>query len=193
MLKFSAETEEWCENLIETLTQPISILDLATGSGCIAIALAQAFPQSRIYATDIAGSALELAEKNAAYNKVSTIEFKKSDVYANIPPDLLFDLIVSNPPYIAPEEWESLDSSVSKWEDPKALAAPDHGLAIIKKIIKEAHIWLKKDRPHNIPSLVIEIGYLQGPAVKELMEQAGFKNVAIKKDLDGKDRTIWGE
>jgi release factor glutamine methyltransferase len=182
--------------LIETLTQSLNssltILDLATGSGCIAIALAQAFPESRIYATDIAGYALELAEKNATYNKVSTIEFKKSDVYANIPPDLLFDLIVSNPPYIAPEEWESLDSSVSKWEDPKALAAPDHGLAIIKKIIKEGPIWLKKDRPQNIPSLVIEIGYLQGPAVKELMEQAGFKKVEIKKDLAGKDRTIWG-
>lgn len=188
------ETEEWCEDLIENLEgHMFSILDLATGSGCIAIALAQAFPESRIYATDVANSALELAQQNAAYNKINNITFIQSDVYTNIPPNLRFDLIVSNPPYIPPEDWKSLDTSVSKWEDPHALTAPDHGLAIIKKIIADAHTWLKKDRLNNAPRLVIEIDHTQGPTVKELMEQAGFKNVEVKKDLAGKDRTVWGE
>ena len=201
------ETEEWCEELINLLRTShalakacadrkderiTTILDLATGSGCIAIALAKAFPRAQIIATDIADSALELAQKNAAANKITNISFIKSDVYAQLTTPISFDLIVSNPPYIAPEEWESLDSSVSRWEDPKALAAPDHGLAIIKEIINGAHIRLKKNSSQNMPRLVIEIGYLQGPIVKELMEQAGFARVEIKKDLAGKDRTVWG-
>lgn len=200
------ETEEWCSELIDVLkmnrsVRPeelrghFSILDLATGSGCIAIALAQAFPHARIVATDVASTALELARQNAAYNNVPNIEFIQSDVYEHLPTgdeQNKFDLIISNPPYIAPEEWESLDTSVSRWEDPGALAAPDHGLAIIKKIIRDAHHWLKQKESTDVPRLVLEIGFKQGPAVKKLMEQAGFKKVEIKKDLAGKNRTVRG-
>lgn len=176
----------------EELSNHFKILDLCTGSGCIAIALARAFPDAHITATDIADSALALAQENAVANAVKNIEFVKSDVYQAVNENKKFDIIISNPPYIAPEEWKSLDRSVSQWEDPQALEAPDHGLAIIKKIIDDAPEHLTPKHNQDMPRLIIEIGYQQGPVVKQLMEAAGFKLVEIKKDLAGKDRTVWG-
>ncbi len=195
------ETEEWCGELIENLkknsfqahqNKQIEILDLCTGSGCIAIALARAFPDAHIIATDIADSALALAQENAVANGVMNIEFIKSDIFKSISDSQAFDLIISNPPYIAPEEWKSLDTSVTNWEDPRALEAPDHGLALVKKIINGAHRYLTLRTNPKMPRLIIEIGYLQGPAVKELMHAAGFEFVEIKKDLAGKDRVVYG-
>lgn len=199
------ETEEWCSELILSLNRlpssprlrrtdgtGLNILDLCTGSGCIAIALAKALPYATLIATDISEDALALARENAQLNKVSNITFIKSDIYKQLDPTLTFDLIVSNPPYIASEEWKSLDISVTKWEDKKALEAPDHGLAILKEIITNAPQRLRTNAQHNQPRIVVEIGYQQGPAVKEIMETAGFKHVEIKKDLAGKDRTVWG-
>ncbi|MGE0207392.1 MAG: peptide chain release factor N(5)-glutamine methyltransferase [Candidatus Babeliales bacterium] len=193
------ETEEWCDNLIKQLQQlpdkNIYILDLATGSGCIAIALAKALPQARILATDISEQAVALARKNAKYNGAHPIEFLKSDLYTSIPHSYTFDLIVSNPPYIAPDEWENLSPMVKKWEDQKALAAPDSGYAIIQEIIQHAAAYLKKNsvcKQANIPQLVLEIGYNQGPTVKKYMQEAGFVEVTIHKDLEGKDRLVTG-
>ncbi len=193
------ETEEWCVNFIEKLKKlgntPLRILDLCTGSGCIALSLAKALPNAEIYASDISDTALALAQKNAEYNKINSVTFLSSDLLQDIPASMQFDIIISNPPYISSQEWEHVDSSVKEWEDPIALLAPDNGLGIVKQVIKEAKTYLQ---PHEalqqlgIPPLIIEIGYQQGAPVKELFEKEGFCNVTVQKDMQGNDRIVVG-
>jgi len=193
------ETEEMCANLIEQLktlnNQKINILDIGTGSGCIALALAKALPNAQVYATDISDAALELAEKNRKHNNIENVSFLNSNVFNNIPTGLTFDLIVSNPPYVAPEEWEKLDNTVTHWEDRNALVAQNKGLAIIERIAKKAPEFLKPNKEMDrleIPQILLEIGYTQGHAVSRLLENAGFGVITIKKDLEGKDRIVTG-
>ncbi|EKD48845.1 MAG: hypothetical protein ACD_64C00105G0004 [uncultured bacterium] len=193
------ETEEWCVSLIEQLkkigTQPLRILDLCTGSGCIALSLAKEFPHIKIYASDISDTALALAQKNAQHNNITSIQFLSSDLLQDIPTDLQFDMIISNPPYISSTEWLQVDACVKEWEDPIALLAPEEGLGIVKEIIAQAKNRLQSHdalQDHGIPQLIIEIGYQQGDAVKELFEKEGFCNVAIHKDMQSNDRIVVG-
>ena len=193
------ETEELVYKLIDMLTplknQHLSILDIGTGSGCIALALAKALPNAMVTALDVDPQALDLACTNAHHNHINNIAFLESDVYDNLGAHDTFDLIVSNPPYVTQEEWKTLDPSVTQWENPHALIAIHEGLAIIERIIRRASAHLNPDSElhmRHLPRLVIEIGYKQGPAVQELMKQAGFHHVDIQKDLEGKDRVVWG-
>jgi release factor glutamine methyltransferase len=193
------ETEEWCSALIERLknlkNQQITILDLCCGSGCIALALAHAMPQATVYAGDITPAAIALTKKNIAHNRVSNVVVVESNLFSAIPGPVKFDLVVTNPPYIAESEWPALDESVREWEDKKALCASDEGLAIIKKIIEEVPRWIVYNEEidmRNIPQLMIEIGYQQGPVVCALMRHANYMNVNIEKDLEGKDRVVSG-
>lgn len=193
------ETEQWCLYIIEHLQQlenkKITILDLATGSGCIALALAHHFPQAEVIGTDISATALSLAQKNAEHNKITNITFLHSDLFQSIPVGTTCDIIISNPPYISPDEWKQLDKTVTQWEDRAALIAPDSGLAIIKKIIKQAPHFIKQNndmKQKNIPSVVIEIGHQQGEQVRNLMEQAGYNEILVCKDLEKKDRFVLG-
>lgn len=193
------ETEEWCLYIIEYLqmldNQRINILDLCTGSGCIAVALSHHLPLAQIIATDIADTALELTEKNIEHNKIRNITLVKSNLFESIPSGVLFDIIVSNPPYIAPSELDSLDATVTQWEDHGALIASDNGLAIIKEIIAQAPIVINKNiemHKKNVPQVIIEIGYAQGTVVKKLMQDAGYNDVVVHKDLEGKDRFVTG-
>lgn len=193
------ETEEWCLHIIEHLQllshKKIKILDVATGSGCIAISLAHHLPLAEIVATDIADTALELTEKNIEHNKIINITCIKSDLFTSIPQGALFDMIVSNPPYISQSEFVHVETSVTHWEDYNALVAPDDGLAIIKKIIAQAPQWIQVNeemKNKDIPQLVIEIGYAQGAAVRDFMKAAGYNDVLVHKDLEGKDRFVTG-
>ncbi len=193
------ETEEWCLHIIEHLqllnNKKIKILDVATGSGCIAIALAHHLPLAQVLAIDISEAALELTEKNIERHTLLNITCIQSDLFGSIPQGMLFDIIVSNPPYISQAEFTHLDASVSHWEDPNALMADDNGLAIIKQIIAQAPQFIqvnKEMQNKNIPQVVIEIGYAQGAAVKKLMEDAGYNDVLVHKDLEGKDRFVTG-
>jgi len=193
------ETEEICYKIIELIKKiddkKITILDIGTGTGCIALTLAKAIPRSTVYATDISDKALRLAEKNAKHNNISNVTFLQSDVYKNIRKDITFDLIVSNPPYISPEEWTTLDKSVTKWEDQKALVANNKGLAIIEKIVLQAPQFIKPNKQMSdkkIPQLIIEIGYKQGDLVAKLFEKAGLADIRIEKDLEQKDRFVTG-
>ena len=192
------ETEELCYNIIEMLNtlenKKLTILDIGTGSGCIALTIAKAFPESTILATDISDKALNLAQKNATHNNIKNVTFIKSDIYKSIHKNK-FDIIISNPPYIAYEEWKTLDDSVTKWEDKKALVANHEGLVIIERIVLQAPQHLKKNKEcteKNIPQLIIEIGYQQGPASAKLFNKAGFINIRVGKDLEGKDRFVMG-
>ena len=191
------ETEEWCLYIIEHLllldNKKIKILDLATGSGCVALAFSSYLPQATIVATDIADSALELAEKNIEHNKIRNVTCIKSDLFESIPQGMLFDCIDSNPPYITLDEFKELDETVTRWEDHGALVTTDDGLAIIKQIIAQAPQFIQTNdemKHKNIPQIVIEIGYAQGSAVRELMQKAGYSDVVVHKDLEGKDRFV---
>jgi release factor glutamine methyltransferase len=192
------ETEEWVAHLCTTLQglndKKLRIIDIGTGTGCIALALAHALPESEVIALDINPQALKLARKNAAHNKITNIIFIQSDLFEHVHDSA--DLIVSNPPYISEDELSSLDASVVLWEDLQALQASDHGLGIIKKIIEQAPDYLSPHKKEllakGIPQLIIEIGYRQGPRVLDLMQQAGYSNVRIYRDLAGHDRAVQG-
>lgn len=193
------ETEEWSAHLIDQLktvtNKQLTILDLATGSGCIGLSLAHHLPAAHIIASDIADTALTLAEKNKKHNAIHTITFIKSDLFDSLPPSTHYDLIVSNPPYIAQSDYEQMDKSVTEWEDPQALFADDHGLAIIKKIIAQAPKHIKPNnelKQKNIPQVMIEIGYKQGSLVAQLMIDAGYNAVDIYTDLEKKERVVVG-
>lgn len=190
------ETEEWVASLITQLknvsASSLRILDLCTGSGCIAIALAHAFADATIYAIDIADYALSLAQENAQLNNVKNITFVQSDLFSEIQGEK-FDLIVSNPPYISKEEWDHLEPSVKDWEDTRALVAQDNGLELIRKIIMQAPGYLKHNdflAAYHIPQLIIECGSLQGAEIQEIAAQSAFATARIIKDMQHHDRIV---
>lgn len=185
------ETEEWVEATIKMLRQAnlnkLTILDIGTGSGCIALALAQALPDSHVYAIDISEHALSLAQKNALQNKITNVTFIKSDLFAAIPTDLKFDLIVSNPPYIPRKA--VLQPSVLNWEDHHALFANRQGIDIIEQIIKNSQAWLQSN---SLPfQLILEIDETHTNLVQKILQTYNFSAIYIKKDAFNKPRTVW--
>lgn len=193
------ETEEWCYNLITKLkkqnVKKLTILDLCSGTGCIAIALAKALPHAQIYAIDINPQAIALGQKNAAHNNCTNITFIASDLFTNIPTHLRFDLIVANPPYIDPAAKKTMDKTVTEWEDPRALFAENHGLAIIDSIIEQAPQWLtcnKELHAAQIPHLVLEIDATQADALAQIMQKNNYSAIVVEKDLAGNNRVISG-
>lgn len=193
------ETEEWVAALIDTLQQvpekKFTVLDLCCGSGCVGLSIAKAFPKSHVIAVDISDEALALSKHNAHKNNIPNITFVRSDLYTNLATTFTFDIIVSNPPYVAESEWSDLDESVRKWEDTKALIAPNNGLYLIEKIIENAPQYLHPNPQlceKNINNLYVEIGYLQGAAVNKLFETNNARNIKVIKDLEGKDRLVTG-
>ena len=193
------ETEEWIINLIEQFTPmhntPLTILDMCTGTGCIGLLLAHAFKQAHIYAVDINPQAIALAKRNAHHNNITNITFIESNLFANIPESLSFDLVVSNPPYIAHTAWQNLELSVKNWEDQRALVAQHDGYELLQAIIKQAPLWIKNNNQLidlNLPNMVLEIGYDQALTTMRIMTDAGYNNVAYKKDSYGNDRLVHG-
>jgi release factor glutamine methyltransferase len=189
------ETEEWVIELINDLkalkNEPLKILDLCTGTGCIGLSLAEAFLNSKVVVSDISEDALLLAEKNKRLNAVANVTIVPSDLFEYVEQYGPYDLIVANPPYIPSGMFQSLDRSVKEWEDRKALLAGDDGLSVIKKIIERSSKNIKPDgvlAAQNKPVLVFEIDCTQGDAVRQLLVEAGFATVTIKQDSAGRDR-----
>ncbi|MDO8462572.1 MAG: peptide chain release factor N(5)-glutamine methyltransferase [Deltaproteobacteria bacterium] len=173
------ETELLVEEALKTSS--VNILDIGTGSGCISIALAKNLPQAKITATDISPEALTLARRNAKNNGVEAqIEFIKADLF---PEPSLYDLIVSNPPYIADSEWPTLQAEVRDYEPRGALIAGPTGIEVYQRIFKEASRYLKKPG-----TLLLEIGEGQrGPLEKEIRT---FSPPSFIKDYNGIDRIL---
>ena len=192
------ETEYGCALLVEKLktvdNTKITILDMCTGSGCIALSLAYALPDATVYAIDNAHHAVQLAQENA--NRLGlSLHILSSDLFSALPQDVRFDLIVSNPPYISLEEFSLLDKSVRNWEDHDALFALDNGLDLIKKIVFQSRSWLKTNQEFidkKIPQLALEIGYNQGIVVQDIFSKAGFVQVTLHNDESGKNRFVTG-
>jgi release factor glutamine methyltransferase len=182
------ETEELvveCERLIKTrgLEAP-NVLEIGTGTGCVAIALAAALPQAIVYATEISPEALKLAEKNAVkHHKSRQIRFIKEDLFkASAAPKGWADLVVSNPPYIPTAEIKKLEPEVLR-EPFLALDGGKDGLDAIRAIVSSAPRFLKKGG-----WLVLEIGHDQAKAVLKLLAASGFGDAMVRKDLQGHDR-----
>ena len=156
------------------------ILDLCTGSGAIAVALAKLIPNAKLCATDISKEALEVAMKNSKDNRV---KFVQSNLFENV--NDIFDIIVTNPPYIKTEEINILSKEVQN-EPHLALDGGQDGLKFYKKIVKQAINYLK---PNGY--LCMEIGEDQREEVLELIKQeANYVNIKTYKDLAGNDRVI---
>lgn len=173
------DTEVLVEKVMSDNTEKnLSILDLCTGSGAIAVSLKKLGNYKDMYASDISDKALNIAKKNALSNKVD-IQFISSDMFENI--DKKFDIIVSNPPYIETEEIKSLDIEVKDREPYLALDGKEDGLYFYKIIASHAKKYLKE---YGI--IYLEIGHNQGEAIKYLFKD--YKKVDIFKDLANLDR-----
>ena len=164
----------------------VSVLDLGTGSGAIALAIAKSRPQTNVVAVDASSSALEVAKKNASTLQISNVQFLLSDWFSALA-DARFDIIVSNPPYI--EEADShLKQGDLRFEPISALASGADGLDDIRRIIDDCLIHLK---PQGW--LMFEHGYNQAESVRDLMAQTGLVAIETLKDLGGNDRVTIGK
>lgn len=176
------ETEFLVEKVINENQKVKSILEIGTGSGAIAIALAKNLNLDRIDAIDISKEALKLARKNAIENNVN-INFYQSDIFENIKGK--FDIIVSNPPYISGEEYEKLPAEIKNYEPINALLASENGLIFYKKILKNAKEYLTKNG-----KIYFEIGYDQAERIKEIANKNSFDKINVFKDLNGFNRIM---
>ncbi len=174
------ETELLVELALEL--RPRRVLDMGTGSGAIALAIADELPSCQMIATDTSAPALDVARLNAErLGLQGRIELVEAMLPAEIG-DL--DLIVANLPYVAEAEWRELEPEVTRWEPREALLAGPDGLDVLRAAIPVA--------AHAAPALALEVGAGQATAVGELLFEAGFATVETRADLAGIARIVWG-
>jgi release factor glutamine methyltransferase len=166
----------------------LTIIDIGTGSGCIAVALAKELPAAKIFATDISHKALDVAKRNAARHGVTShLQFLESNLFQALP-SLTFDLVVSNPPYVGLREADFLSVEVRNHEPSLALYGGPEGYELYADLILQAYAQLK---PGGL--LVLELGHDSLPAVQPLLDSARWSNVGVTKDLAGIDRVLSAE
>lgn len=175
------DTEAVCEAALRHLRSGMRALDLCTGTGAIAVSLKKLCPGAHVTASDLCADALSLARENAKRLEAD-VRFVQGDLFAPFGGEV-FDLIVSNPPYVPDSLRGRLQPEVEK-EPPLALFAGADGLAFYRRIIGEAPEYL---RPGGV--LVLETGDGEAPAVEELLKEA-FENIAVFKDLSGLPRGV---
>ena len=168
----------------------LKILDLCTGSGCLALAIAKQFPEAMVYGTDISKDAIRYANENAKLNGIKNVSFLKGSLYeplkqliSKIP--LKFDIIVSNPPYIKSDEIPCLQPEINKWEPRNALDGGEDGLNYYRTILSEARTYLAFSG-----AIFLEIGEGQAAEVSEIAMQNCFRNISVIKDYAGIERII---
>ncbi|KAI8081748.1 S-adenosyl-L-methionine-dependent methyltransferase [Halteromyces radiatus] len=206
------ETEEWTHRLVE-LIQPYwkkqqgrrrRILDICTGSGCIALALAAHLPSNStdILGLDISTEAIKLANDNLVIHQNqlngNQVQFQIQDIYQakveKLFDDPWVDLVVSNPPYVTHTEYVNLEAEVKQWEDKRALVADNQGILLHQRLIElvsKNNNNKKKDGDELLPRLIMEIGgEHQVSSLKQILDSYGFRHIKIWKDLAGKDRVI---
>lgn len=181
------ETEELVDWIIKDYKdKKISVLDVCTGSGCIALALKNNLPASRITAIDVSKEALEVAKKNALALGLE-VEFLEADALtpeAKLNP-ADYDVIVSNPPYVLPSEKEHMQKNVLEYEPQQALFVPENDPLLFYKAIAS---FVKKGG-RNI-TLYFEINETKGRELIDLLSNMGYQEITLRKDINGKDRMI---
>ena len=183
------ETEHVIETVLDCVgrapspASPLRILDVGTGSGCIALSLAKELPQAEIHATDISAAALEVARANAARHKLeSRIQFREADLLAGFENNS-FDFIVSNPPYVGESEQDQVQLEVRKFEPRNAVFAGPTGVEVIARLIPQAQAALKPDG-----WLIMEISGTIAEEVKHLLRD--WNEVRIRPDLQSIPRVV---
>jgi release factor glutamine methyltransferase len=180
------ETEILVEKVLELSSREReNILDLGTGSGNIAIALAKELPRARIFAADISARALNVARRNAALQKIRHVDFVRSNLFSAFRrTGARFDFIVSNPPYVSRRDWDGLPAEIRDFEPRLALLAGESGLEFVRRLVRRAGSFLK---PGGY--LVFEIGDGQRDAVIALFGRR-WTEIETAWDLAGKPRVI---
>lgn len=181
------ETEIIAEEVIKILPSEaeVKILDLCTGSGCLAFAIAKNFPYSKVFGTDISDRALEYAVENAKINNIKNISFFSGSLYEPARQFTPFDLIVSNPPYIKKNDIDSLQQEIKDWEPHTALDGGEDGMEFYRKIISDAGKYLSDNG-----YVFLEIGMGQADDIAKIAKQAGFSDINIIKDFAGIERVF---
>ncbi len=164
------------------------ILDIGTGSGCIAISIAKHIIGSRVHAWDFSQGALDVASRNATHNSVR-ISFSQIDIFNNILPNDKFDIIVSNPPYVMESEKKDMHPNVLNYEPHSALFVADNKALIFYDRI--ADIALRKLNRNG--KLYFEINQAKGQETISMLEEKGFSNIQIIKDISKLDRIVVAE
>lgn len=177
------DTELLVENVADCLGNgKRTVLDMCTGSGCIAVSIDRLSKDSKVTAVDISEKALEVAQENNRFNNAN-VTFIQSDLFTNVTGR--YDIIVSNPPYIRTDEIPKLMEEVKSHEPVMALDGMEDGLYFYKKICNEASDYLNDNG-----KIFFEIGYDQGDDVSEILRKNRFCNIEVLKDLSGNDRVV---
>ena len=175
------DTETLVEEALKVVKPGMKVLDMCTGSGCVLISILKNVHGTGGYGYDISKQAINVAKENAKLNDVPAI-FERSNLFEDVA-DETFDVIVSNPPYIRSDEIPFLMPEASEFEPHEALDGKEDGLYFYRRIIEDAKAYLEDGG-----WLLFEIGYDQAEPVTRLMEQAGYSEIHVKKDLSGLDR-----
>jgi release factor glutamine methyltransferase len=194
------ETELLAEEVIKAIStsnppftkSELKILDLCTGSGCLALAIAKHFPDAEVYGTDISKDAIRYAKENAGLNAVKNVTFLKGSLFEPLKQIMFsdvqsfkFDVIVSNPPYIRSGDMPNLQPEINKWEPRNALDGGEDGLSYYRTIFSEARKYLMLSGV-----IFLEIGEGQAAEVSEIAMQNCFRNIYVIKDYSGIERII---
>jgi release factor glutamine methyltransferase len=190
VMRKEKNTELPLNSSLVTRHSSLIILDLCTGSGCLALALAREFLDAKVYGTDTSENAIIYAKENAELNCINNVTFLEGNLFdpiaeliARHPSPVTFDLIVSNPPYIRRDDIKYLQPEVKDWEPVEALAGGKDGIDYYRAIIPEAKAYLKEGG-----YLILEIGAGQDREVRRIAEEAGFINISLIKDYAGIER-----
>lgn len=191
------ETELMAEYAVKTVRSKKSevksekrttVLDLCTGSGCLALAFAREFPEALVYGTDISGAALKYANENASINGVKNVKFLKGHLFDPLEQNRLFDIIISNPPYIRTKDIDGLQPEIREWEPVNALDGGVDGLDLYREIVPSAGPFLADDG-----ILMLELGAGCSTEVHGIFESSGYSEIKILKDYAGIERIIHGK
>ena len=181
------ETRELVEWIVEDCQSGgvCRMLDVGTGSGCIAISLAKMLGQAEVEAWDVSEDALQVARRNGARNRVDVL-FRQRDVLEDVPPGMKYDVIVSNPPYIAEKEKRHMDRNVLEWEPSIALFVPDEDVLLFYRRIAQLGRSMLKEGG----ALYYEINQAYGQETVKMLLSMGYQSVELRKDAWGNDRMI---
>jgi release factor glutamine methyltransferase len=181
------ETEYMIDLCLSVVEDASRVLDLGTGSGIIALALATALPNSEVWAVDQNEGALDLAKENAKLLGLERrVDFLVSDWLAQVPQEPLFNLIVANPPYLSEAELDCAEPEVKEYEPRDALVSKEEGLCDLKRIIDAAHLFLSPEG-----WLVLETGITQHEALSEVARKIGYRTIESKRDLQNQPRFLF--
>ena len=177
---------------VDSSGSPFNILDLCTGTGCVALALAGDFNDASVYGIDISELALKYAKQNAELNGINNVAFLQGDLFDPVEKYLRsqtsrleFALIVSNPPYIKSGDIKNLQPEIRDWEPVEALTGGEDGLDYYRRIISGSKNYLT-----NSGHLVLELGFEQSIAVRKIAEDAGYRTIVFIKDYAGIERIM---